>query len=275
MRKLLVLVLFLTTLSASSQNYRHPFEVSIGLNLLSNRNTLSYDASMLSAATHRNIKPETFSKIFWNSKPTIIREYMVGCSQLIKNSGSLQKEWIFSLDISAQFRHHHIFSGKKETLVEEQVIDSVFKSRNFDSELINITEFNDVIFVKPSLVWKIHLNRRWNLKSEGGLGIGVPVKAGFEIMEAKGKVERQYANNNAISEEQFFPSDQVERTFVSMPMYMALNSYFKPGMEYRLYEHRSVFLGASAVVGKQLTFNRCGLNSFGYTGGEVKIISRF
>jgi hypothetical protein len=273
------IALFIYFLSLSillpAQRFKKPIEGSMGLAIYQNLNTRVYNEASILEFTNYKLSQDGMNKIYWNLRPAIIREYHFGGAVLLRQTPDFRREWLINIDLAGQFQQHYIVNSNNEMLVEEQIIDSNSSESTFEKRVISVVNFNDVVTLRPSISWKHHLNRRFNVRSDLRFSLGVPVKNGFEVNKLETSLIRTYYKGSAIDEYQTNNREFDPPKFIGSDFYLAFGASVGLGIEFRVIEKRAIFISASGIVGRQMQLLSSDRNKFRYAGGEIRIISRF
>lgn len=275
MRNALVFFLAFFSISVCAQNIRKPIEGSIGIGLYQLTQPTRYTEQSILDKTGIRVTEAENTTLYWNDQPVYIREYHFGLSTLMRQGPKYLREWLFNIEAAGQFRHQYIVTGISESLLEERVLDSTSSERTLEQQVRSISAINDLFILRPSLAWRHHLNRRWNVRSDLRLNLGIPIRNGYEVGVFSGTVQQTITNGRVTFEERQYPADAHNNRFVKSKGHFALGGALSLGAEFRVFENRSTFLNTSAVVGRQVMFPRHEKANVEYAGLEFRIISRF
>ena len=275
MRVFLLNLSLLLACSVHAQQGIKPVETHISFSLFTNHQTPSYSSSELGPLVGREMGEAVYADQYWNQMNSVIRSYSFGAATHLIRTRNLASEWFFNLTVTGQFQHKHLFTGKSENLLEHVQIDSVNSVKTFESSYLAVSEFNDLILIQPGITFKHLLNRRWNVNGALQLGLGAPLKTAFERIELIYNVERRMVGDEVDQETRFQDRGIQAQDLVAQPFYLATNVDFSPGLEYRVLDHRSIFLGTYAHLGKQFVVYGKSRQTYHYSGGEIRLTSRF
>lgn len=275
MRTSLCLIFLFLLVEVSAQT-KSPLEGGIGFSIYQNYQTKFYSQKDLGGLLPLDLSAEGFAKQNWNNENAIIREYHLGIATMIGHSNDLRNEWLFSLNLVGQFQHYPILSASYESLSNERQIDSDTKIKSFDHNLMLVTSYSDLLMLRPTWSFRRHLNRRLNVKVDLSGAIGTPFVRGFDVTFYSGTIERTEYKGEIIKENAWYdPRGQIDGKFLQMPYYISFSVSTATGVEYRVFEHKTIFIAASGVWGKQFQLLNNPSNNFEYVGGDFKLISRF
>lgn len=257
-----------------AQNRKKPTEMSAGLSLLRNIQPKSYNFERLSEVTRRQLSAEDYVEQTWYGHKPQVREYRLGMARRQWHSDNYFREFSVTLDVAGQFQHRTIFIGTKESLEEEVLTDPDTDTRRqryaFETEVYS--RIRDMVMVNPGIQGKLHINQRINFTLSASLGIGLPVRSGYQVSSYSGMTYRTVRDGEII-EESRKGSGLVEFEWEKEDFHVALSPRVSSRVELKAFEMKPFLAFAGTTVGRQL--HVISGSDFNYIGMELGLISMF